>query len=179
MGFKLEDVTWDVDRHAFLAGTRLISHRLPIAFIPGAIREWTDRGWRMGSHKDSYVQPRESEPQDVELQDSEDEAGDEWDDMEQWPTKRPSHRPPEFNKLLRAIVRVMVESHNNIEVAYAIDKTKQFFDQRQLEDLDSPAVKKWSSAKWEFQTMSWDDKGAWQERVMKRHPRLDRIVAEP
>jgi len=177
MGFKLENVTWDIDRQMFLASTCLFDHGLPIAFIPDVIREWTNRGWRLGSYEDAYEQPEESEPEEVEDQGSE-EVDDEWEEMEHWPSKRPSLRPPEFNKLLRAIVRAMVESRNNLAVAYAIDKTKRFFDESQLKEGDSPAIKKWIAAQREFGTMPWDDQIAWRDRVMKRHPRMDRIVAD-
>ena len=179
MGFRLEDVTWDVDRKVFLANTCLISHDLPIAVIPDTIREWVDRGWQLGSYQDAYVQPEDSEPE--EAVDAEDQGSmdvdDEWDEMERWPTKRPAARPPEFNKLLRAIVRTMAESYNNSAVAYAIDKTKRFFDDSQLKEGDSAAIKKWLAARQEFETMSMDDQIAWRDHVMKRRPRLDRIVA--
>ena len=174
-GYKLDGVTWDVDRQVFLAKTSLVSVGLPIAYIPDAIREWTDRGWRMGSYDDAYMSSEEPESEDVE-EPADQGADNEWDDAERWPGQRPSARPPEFNKLLRALVRAMVESHNNLAVAYAIDKTKRFFTQDQLGE-DSSAVKKWIAAQREYQAMGWEDQHRWEEGVMQRHPRLDRIVA--
>jgi hypothetical protein len=54
IGFKIEDVTWDLDRQVFLADTSLFSKDLPIAFIPDELRAWMTRGWRLGSSSEAY-----------------------------------------------------------------------------------------------------------------------------
>src|SRR5208283_2836283 len=53
-GFKLKNLTWDLDRQRFFATTSLTSHDFPIAEIPDMIRDWLDRGWQLGSYEDTY-----------------------------------------------------------------------------------------------------------------------------
>ena len=77
-GFPLKEVTWDVDRHIFLANIYLIDQGIPFTFIPHEIRSWMDQGWRFGSLEDSY----EVEESDDDLDAEEWEANgtdDEWD----------------------------------------------------------------------------------------------------
>ena len=60
-GFKLEDVTWDLDRQKFFATTSLTSQDFPIADIPVLIRDWIDRGWQLGSYEDTYEEELEEQ----------------------------------------------------------------------------------------------------------------------
>jgi hypothetical protein len=97
---------------------------------------------------------------------------------EQLHTMRPRSRPPEFNRLLRALVREMAEIYNNWRVAYAIDRTKRFFTEEELREDSSPAKVAFSRALAEFDRMRNDEQLQWQKRVIRRHPRLDRIVSD-
>ena len=37
LGFRINDLTWDLDRRVFMATTQLIDHNLPLAAIPDEI----------------------------------------------------------------------------------------------------------------------------------------------
>jgi len=173
LGFVLKDLIWDVDRETFLATTYLVSHDLPIATIPDDIRAWMDRGWRLGSYMDAYGTPAEEE----EEQHSDQEEDDEWEEMEQWPRKRPRARPRHFNRTLMALVRAMAECYNNLPEAYAIHKTKRFFAEDEIANSNSTAAKRYRDARQEYLTMSLDEQLNWREQVTRRCPRLDRIIA--
>ena len=43
MGFKINDLIWDIDRQVFLANTCLIDSG-PMALAPHSIQAWVDRG---------------------------------------------------------------------------------------------------------------------------------------
>jgi len=175
VGFKLDDLIWDMDREVFLASSRMINAGLPIALIPEELRSWVDRGWRLGSYKDVYAQP--GEPEDEPGEPSVDGDEDEWEMMERWPTMGLRARPREFNKTLRALVREMATVLNNENIAYAIDKTKRFFDEAELKGNSSPAAKRYHDALTEYFEMPSEERLDWRDHVMKKYPRLDRIVA--
>jgi hypothetical protein len=82
LGFRLEDVTWDVDRSVFLARTSLISQKFPFSYIADEIAAWIGRGWRLDSYADPYQQ---QDDDDLEVQNDGDEteaidAGDDFED---------------------------------------------------------------------------------------------------
>jgi hypothetical protein len=176
IGFKIEDVTWDLDRQVFLAETSLISKDFPIAFIPDELRAWVARGWRLGSCSEAYEEVAYSgrEPEDV----PEGVQTGELDAAERWPSMNPRSRPPHFNKLLRALVRKMADLYNNWATAYAIDQTMMLFSEAQLRGDRSPGMEKFIVARSKFERMTIDEKLAWREKVIAKHPRLDRIVAD-
>lgn len=175
MGFKLNDLVWDMDRQVFLAKTQLIDCGAPLALIPHAVRSWVDRGWRLGSWMDSYRQDKGAEASGRETP----SGTSRWDDdeMEQWLVRRPADRPADFNKVFGAIVRTMAELYNNWSVAYAMHRTKLFFDETALKDNESAAAKKWRDAKREFDVMPFEKQIAWQERVIRKYPPLAELVA--
>jgi len=175
MGFKLDDIVWDMGRQVFLAKTQLVSSGLPMALIPHVIRSWVDRGWHLGSWMDSYQQEEAAEEADdqgeVELPDCEDE------EMKRWLTCRPTDRPADFNNVFGAMVRVMAELHNNWSVAYAMYRTKLYLDEEALKDFNSAAAKKWQDALREFRDMPMEKQIAWQERVIKKYLPLSKFVS--
>jgi hypothetical protein len=174
LGFRINGVTWDLDRQVFMATTQLIDHNLPIAAIPDEIANWIERGWRLGSYEDAYKQPEETEDDSSEITT---ESVDDWDEDDRLPTMNPRSRPRAFNKFFRALVREMARLHNNESAAYAIDRTKMFFDEERLKE-ESKAAIRFRDAQNEFSDMTWDQQYDWREKVLRTHPRLDRIVAE-
>ena len=71
----------------------------------------------------------------------------------------------------------MARLHNNESTAYAIDRTKMFFDEERLKE-ESKAAIRFRDAQNESSDMTWDQQYDWREKVLRTHPRLDRIVAE-
>jgi hypothetical protein len=174
LGFRINDLTWDLDRQVFMATTQLIDHNLPLAAIPDEIANWIERGWRLGSYEDAYEQPEATEDDSSEIAA---ESVDEWDEDDRLPTMNPRSRPLVFNQSLRALVREMARLHNNEATAYAIDRTKMFFREEQLKGEPKAAIR-FCDARKEFLAMTWDQQCDWREKVLRTHPRLDRIVAE-
>jgi len=177
MGFKIGDVVWDMDRQVFLAKTCLTDCG-PIAMVPYSIRAWVDRGWRLGSYLDSYPnEEEERETDDVPVEPIPDYVDWDDDEMEEWPTRRPTARPAEFNVVFGALIRTLAELHNNSAVAYAMDKTKVYFTKEQLKESDSKAARRWREREYEFSCMPMGKQIAWRKRVRRKYPSLARIVA--
>ncbi len=78
-----------------------------------------------------------------------------------------TRRPKEFNRLMRALVRKMSELHNDVAVAYAMDKTKRYFDESESREPKTAAVEEWRRAKDEFERMPFEQQHAWQEKIEK------------
>lgn len=177
MGFKIEEVTWDLDRSVFLATTSLTEQGLPVACIPYAIQGWIDRGWRFGSYEDNYDQeddrPRTENHEPIEI----DWDWDDEDELAKWQTLSPRSRPPAFNALFGALIREMVMRSSPWETAYAMDRTKMLFDKEQLQKGESRAVKKFKDALVEYDRMSFDEQFAWRQRVIRRHPSLSQFLS--
>lgn len=181
-GFVLKDVTWDVDRQVFMAHTELYSHDLPMADIPADLKSWLDLGWRVGSYADHYEEPDygDDDDTDEEREDSGDlfPVDEEFEQMLEQPMLSPRQRPKELNRVMRAMVRAMVEVNNDASVAYAMDKTKRHFTDHQLKDNDSREARAWREAREEYLRMGWKKQLEWRERVMRTHPRLDKLVEQ-
>jgi hypothetical protein len=178
MGIKLDDLTWDIDRQVFLAKTCLIDCG-PMVMVPHNIRDLIDRGWRFGSYLDSY--PSEIKDRDVDEVpvDPVPYYNKDWDDdeMETWPTLRPTARPAEFNVVFGALIRTLAELYNNDAVAYAMDKTKIYFDEADLKENNSEVASRWRDKQEEFGRMPLEKRLAWRRRVRRKYPSLARIVA--
>src|SRR4030095_6481706 len=58
MGYRLKEITWDIDRSQFLAETEISITGTPIALIPLEIRHLIKQGWQYGSHHDKYQTDR-------------------------------------------------------------------------------------------------------------------------
>ncbi|REJ65360.1 MAG: hypothetical protein DWQ31_18350 [Planctomycetota bacterium] len=178
MGFVIKELTWDVDRNTFLSSTVLVNHGMPIAEIADELRSWIDRGWRLGSYEDKYGDLHPDVYEDESEDSVADDGTDEWELMEKYPTMSPRKRPREFNRLMGALVRVMAELDNDSPAAYAMAKTKLYFEDEDKSTQDYPARKKFEDAKREYTDMSFDEQYDWRERVQRTYPRLDRIVEQ-
>lgn len=177
-GFCLKEVTWDVDRRVFLAYISLSSLGLPMAHISDDLQMWLDVGWKFGSHEDRYQEPSDSQDQ----HDDQDEFADTFsafsdDPIEQMPTLAPRLRPKEFNRLLRAMVRMMAETHNNDWVAFAMYRTQRYFSEDDLKTNNSKSAKAYAEAIEAFSQMSFSEREDWRDKVIKSYPRLDRIFS--
>ncbi len=177
MGYKIEEITWDVDREVFFGRTSTINHCVPIAFIPLDIRSWLDRGWRFGSYEDTYGKHdgRSKRAKRKRLKCEWDWSEDD-EVVDQWSQKSSRSRPASFNTLLRAVVREMARLHNNLPVAYAIAKTKRFFTESQLKDNNDRLPKKFRDARAEFSLMSFDQQYDWAQSDIRRYPRLEQFL---
>jgi hypothetical protein len=165
-GFKLEDVTWDLDHQRFLATTSLISQDFPIAEIPVMIRDWIDRGWKLGSYENTYDEELEYE-QDLLLAEPIVGAEDE-EHEKRWPTMNLRSRPPALNRFLAALAREMARCYNNWDIAYAIDKTKTYFTEEHLRENKSRAAAKFRDAQAEFDRMTFEQQYDWREKVLRK-----------
>jgi hypothetical protein len=176
LGFVLKEVKWDVDRSRFLAHTELCCHDVPMEEIPADLRSWVDLGWHLGSYTDQYeVQEEELDTNGSPEKSLACALADEEAILRQV-TFSPRKRSKELNKIMAALVRTMAESNNNLSVAYGMDKTKRFFTTDQIKDDDSMAAHQWVEAKREFEKMDWEGQEDWRDRVIRTHPRLDRII---
>lgn len=173
-GWCLTDLTYDIERDVFLARTFGSYGGFFFREILDVLRAHVERGWRFGSYLDKYRQP---EP----VQD-EDQAWVPWDQVgcerDEVPGKSARTRSREFNRLFGGLVGAMASLRNNLAVAFAMDKTKRFFDSDELKD-DSPAVKKWVAACDEYQSMKEDARERWREAAEKRYRSLQRLVCDP
>jgi hypothetical protein len=181
-GMMLKHVVWDIDRRIFLARTQIQHDMLPIALIPVEVRSWIDLGWRLGSCRDKYAveypddEVQEASPRPDSLEDEASWPELDEDELESWATLPPRKRPARFNRLLRALVRHMSETYDNLSVAYAMDQTKRYFDEEEVKKSDNPAVDAWRKAEQAFMSMSDDEQTKWQKHVERHYPRLDRLI---
>lgn len=179
MGFILKDVVWDIDREVFMAHCEMNSLDLPMENIPADLKAWIDLGWRIGSYNDRYDNEDEEGEEQTETLDDDDApfgTDPEFERQLERPMLPPRERSKRLNLVMRALVRTMVEVHNDESVAYAMDKTKRHFTEHQLEHNDSVHAKQWCNARNEYLEMGWKKQCDWQDRIMRTHPRLDKLV---
>lgn len=185
MGFKLEDVKWDLDREVFLATTSLTHVDLPLAFIPDILRAYVSLGWRIGSYTDQYEEDQESSAkcsgQDTALMRS--NAQPEMDNktLEILHTLPQSRRPKEFNRMFKAIIREMALTGNNLPTAYAMDKLRRLVEipedrQRLAPASRTPLEKKWIDTCYQFRCLAFDQQWKWRERVMNTYPAIEDVI---
>ena len=180
-GFCLKSVVWDVDRSRFTAETFFIQD-LPIALIADEIQSWIDIGWDLGSHTDDFpdvYDDSDSLDQEEAAEDEASKADESVDDMDDWQKLSPRNRPKEFNKSFRALIRVMCETHNDTEKAYAMWKTKRFFSDEEVKSDTSPAARQFADATREYLQMPFDAQWDWRERVCRTYPRFERVMSKP
>ena len=178
LGYKIKEVTWDIDRETFFANSSSSLVDFPIALIPLEIRSWIDRGWRLGSYEDTY---EKEDKRVTRFQRKPIACKWDWDDedeAEKWQRMRPRSRPENFNKLFKAVVREMALLGNNSAVAYAMYRTHTFFDDTELEKDETPAAKKFKDAKSEFDRMSFDEHYDWCHSIARRCPHLAQFVGQ-
>ena len=54
IGYRLKEITWDIDRSCFLAETEISSSGLAIGLIPHEILSLIEQGWQYGSYIERY-----------------------------------------------------------------------------------------------------------------------------
>ncbi len=169
MGFGLEELTWDVDREVFSASTQIICHDEPLALIPDAIRSWLDLGWELGSYADTYKQPDDGDDT-IELEDD-----GEYERLEVLHTLPKTRRDRAFNQFFKALVRLMAESFNNSDIAYAMDKLGRLVPEEKPGPDESSLHRKWREAQAEYHEMSQDEQFAWMDSLAK-YPSIERAI---
>lgn len=174
LGYRLKEVTWDIDKGAFFAEISTSVTGVPIALIPFEIRNLLDYGWRYGSYKDAYDperrrgRKRKKRPLLSISNDIDDEVA------ESWESASGKSRPKEFKTILHAVVRTMVELRNNEGVAYAMMKTSSYVsvhEDRFGREL-TPQQKKFSSATEDYEKLTYEQRRKWCDHVLLRYPRL-------
>jgi hypothetical protein len=177
MGYRLKEITWDVDRSRFLAETEISVVGTPIAMIPHEIRYLIKQGWRYGSYEDGYKSTRKRGKQRARLPKMRISKWD-WDEAEKWDTMRDKNRPKEYKLILHAVVSTMAELHNNWGIAYAMLKVGGFVDvpKEQFGRDLSPLEKKFADAVREFEALTFNQGWDWAKRVQRRYPRLIDVV---
>lgn len=173
-GLPLRDVSWDMDRGCFLATTVLIVHG-PVAEIPDALASLRDRGWRPGSFQDRYHADDESE-EDLAAGAGEDGSDEhiDVDELERLEREPPRRRPRKLNELIKALVRAMVESGDNLAAAYALDKTGFVFTEGEARHSRDNRAHTWMTAYSEYERLSADDRHSWRRKT-KRYRAIQRI----
>lgn len=174
-GYVIEGLTWDLDRQAFVAETRVNLVDVPLAEIPFAIHDWLARGWQLGSStepSDATNEPHKTSPEALAM------CGYDPADAEalRWPTMDPPSRPASFNHFLKALVREMTRQPVDWPVAYAIDQTGLFFTEEQQAEFELPGVGEFIEAVRTFTGMPFEERLGWKERVMLENPRLGGIL---
>ncbi|QEG40783.1 hypothetical protein [Roseimaritima ulvae] len=134
LGYRLRDTVWDVDRARFIATTISEHGGGPLAYIPDDIDRYFSEGWSIGSWQKHYDKSWKSpigdrfdrKKFDFELLDE--------DDLYELETMPASKRPEPFHTLMSALVRLLFILYNNEALAYAMYKTKTYFqdDEKQL-----------------------------------------------
>jgi hypothetical protein len=177
MGYKINEITWDIDRQVFFGQTCVVMHATPIAFIPFEIRSWLKRGWRLGTYEDNYKKPdrRSTNVRRRRLKCEWNESLED-DVADEWRRGSPQSRPASFTLLLRAMVREMVKLHNNVELAFAIAKTGRFFEKFELKDSANAAGRKFNDAIAEFNRLPLAKMESWQAGILRKYPRLEQFL---
>ncbi|MEZ6082287.1 MAG: hypothetical protein R3C56_43410 [Pirellulaceae bacterium] len=166
LGYKPRDIVWDVDRQVFLASTHEIHQSSPLAFIPLDMALPLENGWRIGSWQKHYDRSWRSpigdkfDPSKFEF-DWEDE-----NELEKFESQQASHRPEQFNQLFSALIRMLFTLRNNESTAYAMYKSKTYFDSEQSRS------EKYSAALRTFESMSHDDQEKTRRNVLRRCARF-------
>jgi hypothetical protein len=174
LGFRLKELTWDVDRRTFLAHSEIVSAG-EIAEIPDEISEWLRLGWKLGSYLDAY---RGATPAATP------QAGGWAIDADRHgrhgigsrTSKHRRWRKPKDKVVFRAMVRKLVEIRNNLPVAYAMYKTKCFVDNHEEERSGNVAVRRFREAQDTFASLSSVQEEAWRRRVLRSYPTLESLV---
>ena len=138
LGYRLRNTIWDVDRERFIATTAADCGGGPLAYIADDIDRHLSEGWSIGSWRTHYDKSWKSpignrfdkSKFDLELMDE--------DDLYELETMPASKRPEPFNTLMSALVSLLFNLYNNEALAYAMYKTKTYF---QDEEKQSPKFK--------------------------------------
>ena len=171
IGYQLKEVIWDLDRQVFLAHASHINHDFPIGLIPDMLRDFRNHGWRLGSYRDTYEEPDEPAPAAGESTVESPDLGE----AERLHLTTPKRRPAPFNRFMKALVRHMAENFNNLEVAFAMDRTGCYIPEEPDPKVSEASREKWKSATQEFARMPQADRFAWRDRVGKYPSLMDAL----
>lgn len=170
-GLILKEIIWDIERSVFLASTYWHMNGLPIAGIPAEIGDFLSRGWQIGSYAWNYEEDggawRRSRvpappPNAVDMADLVD--SDTYEILHKLP---PRKRPPQFNALMKSLVRAMAENWGNSAVAYAMDKTGCYFGETFHHPATDEQVNAFVQVVREYKRAPVDDRVKWHGRVEK------------
>jgi hypothetical protein len=185
-GMTLKNVVWDMQRSRFTAETTFEQHDLPLVHIAAELASWVKIGWRMGSYLDDLAEDmpddfddanNDAEPEETsEVESPEIECAIDPDDL--IPTLPPRKRDKSFNKLFRALIRVVAEEQPGTPTTYAMWKSGRLFSEKQLKDNDTMPAKQFQQAMEEFRRMDFSKQFDWSMKVCRFLPRIDRVVAE-
>jgi hypothetical protein len=186
-GMQLKNVVWDMGRSRFTAETTLEQYDLPLVHIPAELASWVEIGWRLGSYLDDLAEDAtddfadESGDDEIskELSGSNTPQADLLDDPDDIiPTLPSRQRDKSFNKLFRALIRVVAEEQPGTATVYAMWKTSRLFTDEQLEDNETKGARQFRQAVEEFNQMGFSQQFDWSMKVCRSLPRIDRIVTE-
>lgn len=173
MGFHLKDVVFDVSRGVFLASTYVSDSGLPLPLIADELAEWIHLGWRFGSYRDSYLAEDDEDLDTAEA----DEGPDPWEVAEAQHHMSWRARGREVNRVLKAMIRHLVETQSNEAEAFAFDTTGRYFTAYELEDKGAKDChrEKFRAAQAAFQKMPEPERDKWRDRT-RRYPSLERVT---
>lgn len=177
LGFRLKDITWDLDRSRFLAITEQSICGTPIVMIPHEIRWIMRRGWKYGSFVDDYKVETTRGRKRRAISKIKIGKWDE-DEAEAWEQSKSSGRPPEFKIVWKSIIATLAQLQNNSATAFAMNKTGIFFDAPAEPDLKtcSEAQRRYLAAQDEYLAMTSDQQWQWRDAILRRYPRLPDVV---
>lgn len=175
LGYVLKDVTWDIDRACFLAETVTEMCDFPIALIPLEICRFVVYGWTIGSYADQYSTERKCGRKRRKIPTM---AISDWDeeDAEAWDSDM-TGRPKEFKTVWHAVVAMMAGLWNHCPVAYAMLKTGVHVEvpKEGFKEL-SPLQNRFRDAIREYESLTFDQRCEWRDRVVGRYPRMEDVV---
>ena len=173
LGYALKNVIWNLDGSFFYAETRC-SNLIDIATIPYELGVIFQEGWKLGSWKTGFSS--ESTYEDLST------VPHFWehDDLEDWERMPPKQRPKKLNSLLRALVRTLVELRNNEPAAYALAKSRYFYDESPKRHGYKPGKQetRFRELASEYIDMSDEDREAWANTVRSTYPKLMNFVSK-
>lgn len=182
LGFQLDEVKWDLDREVFLATTTLTDVGLPLALIPDTVRSYIDKGWRIGSHSDTYADESEADDDDGDgMSVGTDGAATDYEQLEILQGVPQNRRPKDFNRLFKALICEMVRASNNVSAAYAMDKLRRLVELPVDRDPITPAErtpiqKRWAATVEEFAHLGSVEQWEWRERVLSTYPGIENVI---
>lgn len=162
LGYRLNDTIWDVDRKRFIATTTADHGGGPLAYITDDLDTYLSEGWTIGSWRTHYDKSWRS-PIGDQIDKSKFDLGlmDE-DDLYELETMPASKRPEQFNTLMSALARLLFNLYNNEALAYAMFKTKTYF---QDEEKQSP---KFKDAMRHYEQMTSEQRDKVRRNVLRR-----------
>ncbi len=172
-GFMIKQVIWDIDREVFLARTELVDSGTPIGAIVYQIQNWLDRGWELGSYRDTYPETVKPPPRPRGRRRR---RKTDWDELERMQENRLPRRPEWFMDEFRAWVRFHVDNYSEFW-AFAMDQTGVVSPpcQYKRDGSENTAWNEWQTVLQGYGKLSDSDRQAWLRKV-KRYPRWTTLL---